>query len=203
MNNAPRSPVLKRKLRNILINLNSDIFDILEISKNIDNQSQFSMLEYYVMALEDRRFLKHSGYDIKAIVRNFWRMITFRNFGGSSTIDMQMVRTITGFKEKTIFRKVYEIILAHIINHKLSKKQIIRIYLDKAFFGSQLYGIELASQNIFKKNPYLLTDRESALLAAMLLRPKPLRENNKWGEKTSIRASYAQSIWVSIKERFN
>lgn len=199
---APRNPIFQRKIRNTLININKDTFRILELSKQVNNSDDFSMLEYYVITLEDRRFLNHSGFDVKSVIRNIWKMVRFEKYGGSSTIDMQMVRTITGFKDRTFYRKIYEIILAYIINHKLSKKQIIRIYLQNAFLGSQIYGIKSASLKMFNKKPEHLTEDESARIAAMLLRPKPLRANDTWLKSSLLRASYAQHTWISIKHRF-
>lgn len=75
-------------------------------------------LEKLVLVLEDRRFMFHHGFDVKSLVRELLRAITFRRHGGASTIDMQFVRTSTGYKERTIARKLYEILLAFIIQFR-------------------------------------------------------------------------------------
>jgi len=86
------------------------------IQKN--SYDDYDELYYLVMALEDRRFLKHGGVDFRSILRECIKFFLRKKFGGASTIDMQMVRTITGFKERTLYRKFYELILAFIVNFK-------------------------------------------------------------------------------------
>ena len=145
-----------RKIRNFLITINQDLFLIREKIEEISytqiiGYHDYDELHYLVMALEDRRFLKHCGVDFRSILRECIKFFLRKKFGGASTIDMQMVRTITGFKERTLYRKFYESILAFIVNFKFSKKQIIDCYLNNAFFGSHLYGIEKATQKCFGK----------------------------------------------------
>ncbi|WP_414467759.1 transglycosylase domain-containing protein [Kluyvera intermedia] len=113
---------------------------------------------------------------------------------------MQMVRTLTDFRDLSIFRKIYEIILSILVNYKFTKKQIIRCYLTRAFFGSGLYGFETASIKCFGKDFSELTSEQQAFLAAMLLRPKPMKPNEKWTESVTIRASYAQKVRVFVKD---
>ena len=193
-----------RKIRNFLITINQDLFLIKEkidkisyIQKN--SYDDYDELYYLVMALEDRRFLKHGGVDFRSILRECIKFFLRKKFGGASTIDMQMVRTITGFKERTLYRKFYELILAFIVNFKFSKKQIIDCYLNNAFFGSHLYGIEKATQKCFGKYISQLTFDEKAQLAAMLQRPRPQHPSAEWQEKILKRARYAQIILSGMK----
>ena len=195
-----------RKIRNFLITINQDLFLIKEkidkisyIQKN--SYDDYDELYYLVMALEDRRFLKHGGVDFRSILRECIKFFLRKKFGGASTIDMQMVRTITGFKERTLYRKFYESILAFIVNFKFSKKQIIDCYLNNAFFGSHLYGIEKATQKCFGKYISQLTFDEKAQLAAMLQRPRPQHPSAEWQEKILKRARYAQIIRSGMKDR--
>ena len=195
-----------RKIRNFLITINQDLFLIREKIEKISyiqiiSYDDYDELHYLVMALEDRRFLKHCGIDFRSVLRECIKFFLRKKFGGASTIDMQMVRTITGFKERTLYRKFYESILAFIVNFKFSKKQIIDCYLDNAFFGSRLYGVKRATQKHFGKNISQLTYDEKAQLAAMLLRPRPLHPNNKWQEKILGRARYAKDIRGRMKDR--
>ena len=193
-----------RKIRNFLITINQDLFSIREKMEEISYTQKISYdnydeLHYLVMALEDRRFLKHCGVDFRSILRECIKFFLRKKFGGASTIDMQMVRTITGFKERTLYRKIYESILAFIVNFKFSKKQIIDCYLNNAFFGSHLYGIEKATQKCFGKYISQLTFDEKAQLAAMLQRPRPQHPSAEWQEKILKRARYAQIIRSGMK----
>lgn len=189
-----------RKVRNILIDLNRDLLSISSRMCESDKYGEFSDLEYYVMALEDRRFVNHCGFDFKSSVREFIKKLKGEKHGGASTIDMQMVRTITGFKDMTIYRKLYEILLSWLVNFHFTKKQIIRCYLKNAFFGSHLIGAEKATNTLFNKLPYMLSKDESAFVAAMLLRPKPLSPKDEWFYVVKSRASYAKSVRVLVKE---
>ncbi|MBF1298976.1 MAG: transglycosylase domain-containing protein, partial [Neisseria sp.] len=90
-----------RKIRNFLITINQDLFLIREKIEEISytqiiGYHDYDELHYLVMALEDRRFLKHCGVDFRSILRECIKFFLRKKFGGASTIDMQMVRTITG-----------------------------------------------------------------------------------------------------------
>lgn len=200
MSSEPYNGRVVRNIRNFFICLNYDLFEISNNMQHVDRYSNFNEFEYYVMALEDRRFLKHGGYDLKSLFREVGKCIMMKKHGGASTIDMQMVRTLTNFRDLTLYRKIYEIILSVLINYKFSKKQIIRCYLSNAFFGSGLYGFEITSIKFFGKEFPELNADEQAFLAAMLLRPKPLKPTRKWADLVHSRASYAQKMRVFVKD---
>ncbi|MGL4170470.1 biosynthetic peptidoglycan transglycosylase [Morganella morganii] len=191
----------KRRLRNILISLNVDLI-MIENQIYHNDMIKLTNLHYYIVCLEDRRFFSHRGVDFRSVLRECFKALTFKKHGGASTIDMQMVRTITGFKENTMFRKIYESILAFIINYRYTKKQIIDCYVRTAFFGSRLYGAEAAAKNFYSKKIEKLNNDEMAFIASMLLRPKPLNPTEKWLSNTTLRSRYAQGIFRKIKDRF-
>ena len=122
--------------------------------------------------------------------------------GGASTIDMQFVRTATGYKEKTLRRKWYEMLLAVLIQYRYSKPQILRSYLDCAFFGSGLVGAHQASLRMFSGAPGELTSDSAAQVAAMLVYPRPLRPEAHWIEKIQQRGRYGLARLERSKERF-
>lgn len=201
MNIEPQNSTYHRKLRRFLIDLNRDLLLIDEKMKNIyvSEYDEYDELHFFVMALEDRRFLIHKGIDYKSFFREFFKFISFRKHGGASTIDMQMVRTITNFRERTFFRKLYEMTLAYIVNYRYSKKQIIDCYLKYAFFGSRLIGIK----NVLRFCEVIdiddLDNNQKAVIAAFLQTPKPLNPGKKWIDKVLVRASYAQKVRPRVK----
>jgi membrane carboxypeptidase/penicillin-binding protein PbpC len=200
MKNLPKHGQVVRRFKNTLISLNYDLFDISGRMSIDDNREEYNAFEYFVMTLEDRRFLKHGGCDYKSLIREFVKAITFRKHGGASTIDMQMVRTITGFRDLTAYRKFYEILLSVLINFKYTKRQILRCYLRNAFFGSNIYGYEQASRKAFNKTFVHLSYHEKSMLAAMLLRPRPTKETERWKSLVISRAFYAQQMRFSVKQ---
>lgn len=201
MNIHPQNSTYHRKLRGFLIDLNIDLMLIDEKMKNIYvfESDEYNELHFYVMALEDRRFLNHKGIDYKSFIREFLKFISFQKHGGASTIDMQMVRTLTNFKEKTFFRKLYEMTLAYIVNFRYSKKQIIECYLKYAFFGSGLIGIEKVLPLFCVTNFDDLEDKNKAIIASFLQRPRPLNPDEIWVKNILARASYAQKMRCRVK----
>lgn len=195
-----------------VINLISSFVKITRIKKKITNDfhkiayfmpetsmdDYFDELDYFVMALEDRRFLKHNGVDFISVARETFKFLIKRKHGGASTIDMQMVRTITGFKDITLTRKLYEMILSLVVNRFFTKHQIMKCYLNNAFFGSGLYGCKAACFAVYHKELNLISFEEKAFIAAMLLRPKPLKESERWLTLVTSRALYAQEIYPTI-----
>jgi membrane peptidoglycan carboxypeptidase len=161
-----------------------------------------SKFEVAVLILEDRRFFSHWGVDPVAVVREIARAATFRKHGGASTVDMQLVRTATGYKERRLSRKLYESLLATLIQFRYSKPRILRSYLASAFFGSHLIGAETASLKLFGRFPDDLPIEESALLAAMLVYPKPTLPTDNWLVKIRRRANYAQRLYPRYEQRF-
>lgn len=189
--NIPRNGKSYHIFRRFLIRLNRDMIGIS--SKVKENASDFEEFDFLVMAIEDRRFLCHRGVDLISVARETIKMVSGRKHGGASTIDMQMVRTLTGYKELSTKRKLYEMTIAVLINFKFSKTQIMQCYMDHAFFGSHLIGLKKACEKVYNKPLDQLTSFEKARLAAMLLNPKPLIPDADWESRVVLRAAYAQA----------
>jgi len=158
-------------------------------------------LDLMTIALEDRRFFYHPGVDLPSIARESIRALTGHKHGGASTIDMQFVRTVTGFREPTIQRKIYEVFLAVVIQFRHSKLEILRSYLSCAFFGSGLTGANAAAQRIFNKNADELSIEEASFISAMLAYPRPLHGLPRWEQRARRRAAYAVAVFASCKGR--
>jgi penicillin-binding protein 1A len=142
--------------------------EIVSFEKISDN------LKNAILVSEDVRFYQHSGIDILGIIRAVLVDLRLQEPSqGASTITQQLVRTVYLTKQKTIDRKVKEIILSIELEKKYSKDQILDWYLNAVPFGENAYGAESASQTYFNKPASELSLAESAILAGLL--PAPSR----------------------------
>ena len=126
-----------------------------------------------VISTEDKRFMSHSGYDLKAIARAALSRVTgsSRYQQGASTITQQVIRGFTLAKEKTYLRKAQEIFLAYKLEQKLSKEKILEIYLNHLFLGNGSYGVGSAAKRYFDKEISQLNNGELALIAGLFQSP--------------------------------
>jgi len=187
-----------------LVEINYDLYEIeAKFNAYWHVSSDYTDLHFHIIAIEDRRFFFHYGFDIRSIIRNSIRMLTFRDHGGASTIDMQLVRTITKNKEKTVRRKINEIILAIAINRRYSKLEILNCYLNYAYFGAYMTGVNDAIRYMFNKDHISqLTEFECSMLAAMLQQPRPKNPSIKRQLMLINRAVHTQRRAFKIKDSF-
>lgn len=132
-----------------------------------------SSLKKAVVAAEDARFYSHDGVDYDAIkdaIRADFQKGKFVR--GGSTITQQVAKNVFLSREKTITRKIKEILLARRMDDVLSKSRILELYLNAVELGPMVYGVGHASRYYFGKHPSALTVRESAFLASMLPGPR-------------------------------
>jgi len=128
-----------------------------------------------VMAIEDRRFYSHFGIDPLGLARALVENVTSGRFSqGGSTITQQLAKNLFLKPDRTIERKVQEVLLALWLEHKHSKDQILEMYLNRVYFGSGAYGVEAASRRYFGKPAADVTLPEAALLAGLLKAPSRL-----------------------------
>ena len=130
------------------------------ISENLQNA---------VIATEDRSFYKNSGINYG---RFFLAILTAGRSGGGSTITQQLAKNAYLSQDQTVERKAKEFFLALEINKKYSKKEILTMYLNNAYFGNGVWGIEDASKKYFGVSASELTLDQSAVLAGMLKGPE-------------------------------
>ena len=124
-----------------------------------------------VIAIEDRRFFDHEGVDPIRIAGSAIAVLRAGEaVQGGSTITQQLARQSVG-REKTLTRKIKEMLFAAQLEHRLSKNEILELYLNKVYFGDGLYGVEAASRGYFGKKASELSLPEAALLAGLLKAP--------------------------------
>ncbi len=124
------------------------------------------------VAIEDRRFYHHWGFDTWGIMRALSADLRHGHaVEGASTITQQLARNLFLTPDQNIKRKVQEVMLAVWLEHKYSKKQILALYLNRVYFGGGAYGIEAAAQRFFNKPAAQLSVGEAAMLAGLLKSP--------------------------------
>lgn len=120
------------------------------------------------IAVEDRDFYKHQGFSLRGILRAvFTDIVSGGSSQGGSTITQQFIKNAILTNEKTVTRKVKELVLAYEMESRFTKDQILKLYFNEIPYGSNAYGIEAAAQTFFGKSAKDLDLPESALLAAL------------------------------------
>lgn len=124
------------------------------------------------LAIEDRRFWSHFGIDVMGTLR---AVISNARGGGSlqggSSLTQQLAKNLFLSNERTLERKIKEAFLAFWLEANLTKEEILKLYLDRAYLGGGAFGVEAAAQFYFNKSARDLTLAESAMLAGMFKAP--------------------------------
>ena len=139
-----------------------------ERRKLVDFNEVPKVLIQAILAAEDDRFFKHQGIDINGILRSaINNILKGSKAQGGSTITMQVARNFYLSSEKTFTRKIYEVLLALEIERKLSKKQILELYINQIYLGKRAYGFASAAQIYFAKSLNKINIAEAAMLAGL------------------------------------
>ncbi len=125
------------------------------------------------VSIEDKDFWNHVGFSPTGIIRAIYHnwLATSDKFQGGSTITQQLIKNTLLTPEKTIKRKVRELILSVWVERVFSKKEILEMYLNEVSYGGTAYGIQEAAQQYFGKNAVSLSLSEAALLAGLPAAP--------------------------------
>lgn len=127
------------------------------------------------LAIEDRRFYEHFGLDPIGIARALVANILHRGVSqGGSTLTQQLAKNLFLTQERTLERKLQELVLSLWLEHKFTKDQILELYLNRVYFGAGAYGVEAAAQRYFGKSARFVTLSEAALLAGLVKSPSRL-----------------------------
>ena len=126
------------------------------------------LLRDAIIAVEDKRFYTHHGFDPEGIARASLVNLQYGQIEeGASTITQQLVKNLFLSHEQTFGRKAEEILLAMDMEANYSKDEILELYLNTIYFGSNFYGIEDAAHGYFNKDPRELDLAEAAMLAGL------------------------------------
>ena len=151
-----------------------EIIPVNELPKHLINA---------LITREDRDFFKHSGFSFKGTARAAWNILLGRYVSGGSTITQQVAgRHYADRSLKTLKRKLIELWWALQLEKRLSKYEILELYLNESYFGHNTYGVEAASQFYFKHSAREMTVAESCLLVIQLANParySPIKHPNR------------------------
>ncbi|CEI84043.1 penicillin-binding protein 1F [Oceanobacillus oncorhynchi subsp. incaldanensis] len=147
------------------------------------------VLEAFV-AVEDRRFYEHQGIDLQSISRAVYRDILARSkVEGGSTITQQLSKNLFLSNDKSWTRKIKEMMASLYLERRLSKDEILELYVNQVYFGEGVYGLQKASEYFFSKDVDELTISEGALLAGLMKAPNgysPLNHPDKAAERRNV-----------------
>jgi 1A family penicillin-binding protein len=179
---------LPTKLNNANAPQSTQIFDrnheLLYTIYDVKNQNfvPLSQIPKYMqeatIAIEDKDFYKHGALDFRGIFRSLVSIIIHKELQGGSTLTQQLVKNSLLTPERTILRKIKEVILSFATEAIYSKDKILEMYLNQIPYGGTTYGVEAASQTFFGKNVRDLTLAQAALLAGL---PEAPTTNSPFG----------------------
>src|SRR5438876_2883421 len=145
------------------------------------------------VAIEDRRFFSHFGIDPIGLIRAAAANVLRRGVSqGGSTITQQLAKNLFLTQERTLWRKMQEVVLALWLERRFSKTEILELYLNRVYFGSGAYGVEAAAQRYFGKPAREVKVAEAAMLAGVVKSPSRLAPSrNPDGAERRARAVLA------------
>ncbi|MCC6887457.1 MAG: PBP1A family penicillin-binding protein [Hyphomicrobiales bacterium] len=127
------------------------------------------------LAIEDHRFHSHYGIDPIGLLRAATANVSRRGVAqGGSTITQQLAKNLFLTQERTVSRKLQELVLALWLERKLSKTEILELYLNRVYFGAGAYGVDAAAQRYFGKSARQVSIAEAAMLAGLVRSPSRL-----------------------------
>ncbi len=142
------------------------------------------------VAIEDKRFYEHNGYDLAGMARAILADVASGSAReGASTITQQLAKNLFLTSERSLERKGTELVYAVELEQTYSKQQILGLYLSRVYFGAGAYGIEAASERYFGVSAAHLTVREAAMLASLMKSPtdyNPIENPDKSAERTAL-----------------
>jgi len=148
--------------------------------------------EFLIVALitsEDRRFWRHKGIDLAAICRAMYRFIVERRLEGASTVEQQLVRTLTGYRELSVKRKLREIILACYVASVTVKRETAILYLSCAYYGWRMNSLGEACERLDCPSSNM-SIRQACEIVARLKYPEPRKASPERRTLIRQRAEY-------------
>ena len=176
-------------------------------AEGIDVASIPDYVSRAVIAIEDRRFMNHKGFDIIGMSRAFLKNLFSRSItGGGSTITQQLTKNALLSPEQTYRRKIEELFLAVEIEKHYTKNEIMNMYLNQVYFGSGAWGIDQAALEYFNKDITNVTISEAAMLAGLLQAPSALDPHKHYEraiERRNIVLASMKELEMITEDEYN
>lgn len=193
-NVAQSTKIYDRTGTHLLYDIHGDekrtVIELADIPKHAINAT---------IAIEDKNFFKHSGFSLRGIFRAFYVNVSRGGaVQGGSTITQQFVKNAILTNERSIVRKLKELVLAFEMERRFSKEEILKLYFNEIPYGSTAYGIESAAQTFFGKRARDLDLAEGAMLAAL---PKAPTKLSPYGSNTDALVARARYILDAMAEQ--
>jgi penicillin-binding protein 1A len=157
------------------------------------------------LAAEDRRFYKHGAIDFHGIVRAAWvNHRAGRTVQGASTLSQQLAKGLFLTPDRTVRRKLQEMLMAYRLEQVLTKDEVLELYLNRVFFGANTFGVDGASRTYFGKSASQLTLSEAALLASLPKAPSRLALTRDMGAALArsrlVLGSMRKEGWITAEQ---
>ena len=150
-----------------------------------------------VVAIEDRRFFSHIGLDFRGLARAMLANLRAARYAqGGSTLTQQLAKNLFLTSDRTMERKLEEVVLALWLELRLGKSGILELYLNRVYFGAGVYGIEAAAQRYFAKSARALSVPEAAIIAGLLKAPSRLSP----ASRPELAATRAVLVLASMRD---
>ena len=156
------------------------------------------LLVLAVVSSEDRHFFRHRGFDLEEIQAALRDALHGQRLRGASTISQQLVKNLFLSDERTIGRKLREGLYTILLEHALTKRDILALYLDTVEWGRGIYGATAATAAYFGTTPAAVNLEQAALLAALLPLPRERGRALDEGSVANLRPSYVLRLLLRL-----
>ncbi len=183
-----------------LLNSNLYIQQKLNLSSWVSLSQISPEAQKAVVTSEDDDFYQNKGYNLRSVEEAAKDDFKHRRFKrGASTITQQVIKNVFLTRDKSIGRKIEEIVLAWEVEKSIGKDRLLEVYMNTAQFGEGLYGVQGASDFYFHKKPFVLGPKEGAFLAMLL--PSPVRDAKSFIDRKLT--PYADKTITTLLERMD
>jgi penicillin-binding protein 1A len=185
-------------LRREWLELCVQLAKVYRLFVGVDRFRPSTLAQQLLISGEDHRFFRHGGIDPIAICRAIWRGIVLRKPEGASTIEMQIVRVVSGRYERTLGRKIREMALATLVCREVPKEVLPALYLRIGYFGWRMNGYEAVCRRL-GISAEELTAGQTARLVARLKYPQPRSTRPERWNQINIRGQHLLRLHSSRK----
>ena len=176
----------------------TSIYSQMEVD---DNLVRTETLTKFLISGEDHRFKYHFGFDFIAIIRAIRNRIFYKKIEGASTIEQQLVRVLTNRYDRTLTRKIREILLSTTLTDIVPRRHIPMIYLHVAYYGTNMHGLSQALLKFNISNKKSISEDLAAEIVARIKYPEPKICSELRNRQISLRKTHLLQLYQKHKLR--